>query len=164
MKENEDIKVVSEQIASKLDEINNNLSALSITCKRLLGKDAYDNEYYLFKDIQNKVFIKSKSTNEWSFYDSKEDIISFTDMLVEKGSKEKRLKFNLKKAIEKKILFDDKDATIYDGEEAVSDEVAMDLSSCAEIIINFEEKFTDYLKNYGKEWESISVRKQWVSV
>jgi hypothetical protein len=37
-----------------------------------------------------------------------------------------------------------------------------DLKACAGIIINFEEKFTEYLKNYGKEWESSTVRKQWV--
>ena len=54
LKENEDIKQVKELISNKLDQISNFLNNFVITNKRFLGKDVYENEYFVI--IIKKVF------------------------------------------------------------------------------------------------------------
>jgi hypothetical protein len=110
------------------------------------------------------VFVKSKQQDNWVVFDNKEEILALIDLLVEKGIKEKRLKFNFKRAIEKQILFDNnKDATISELEETKEAEQNYNLGNCADIIINFEIKFSEYLKNYDKEWECEEMRSKWVN-
>jgi uncharacterized membrane protein len=49
------------------------------------------------------VFVKSKQQDNWVVFDNKEEILALIDLLIEKGIKEKRLKFNFKRAIENKF-------------------------------------------------------------
>ncbi len=47
LKENEEIRNVKQQINSKLEKMNIDMNNLSIESKRFIGRDTFENEYYV---------------------------------------------------------------------------------------------------------------------
>ncbi len=86
-------------------------------------------------------------------------MIKLIETLIEKGLKERKLKYNLKKTFEKRMNFAQLDDTHIEHESY--DEV-LDIKNCYEVIKKIEDKYSEYLNYYEKEWESKELRKQWV--
>ena len=80
----------------KLDEIIDKIYDLKTLRKKYLGIDYQNNEYYYFSYEKNKIYIKNKKSEEWGYFDKKEDIEELINKLTEKGKNEKKLKFVLK--------------------------------------------------------------------
>ncbi len=111
-----------------------------------------------FRDIPNKLFLKAKQA--WSYYDDKNDMIKLIDCLVEKGTKERKLKYNLKKTFERRMNFVVKNDTHVENE--CYDEL-YDIKNCYEILKRIEDKFSEYLSLYEKQWETKENRNKWVT-
>jgi hypothetical protein len=100
-----------------------------------------------------------KNKLAWSYYDDKNDMIKLIDSLLEKGIKERKLKYNLKKTFEKRMNFVEKEDK--QTEIEYYDDI-LDIKYCYDIIKRIEEKFTEYLNVYEKEWETQEIRTKWV--
>ena len=78
---------------------------------------------------------------------------------MDKGIKERKLKHNLKKTFEKRMNFMDLEGTLYEIDDYKD---INSFSNCSEILLKIEEKFSEYLNYFEKEWESLEIRNQWV--
>jgi hypothetical protein len=86
-------------------------------------------------------------------------MIKLIDSLLEKGIKERKLKYNLKKTFEKRMSFVEKEEIPIEYE--CYDDL-LDIKNCYLIIEKIEEKFSDYLNFYEKEWACKEIRNKWV--
>jgi hypothetical protein len=211
IKENEEILAVKENIIERLKIIKYELSQLNITSKRLLGKDAYKNEYYLFS-TSTVVYVRKyqaysdeekkdkksqgKAQYTWMCYESIETVKEFTDKLLDKGISEKKLKRNLNKFVIKKLsntcsdlnqeeqeklkVYEKLENQVENSENIVIEECQRNeinekelkqnleettrksiFSTAKEILLKIDEKFSEYLIHYNKQWESVEIRNKW---
>ncbi len=113
-----------------------------------------------FTIIPNRLFIKNKNERSWYYIDEKEKIVELIDCLLDKGIKERKLKHNLKKTFEKRMNFMNFEGTLYDEADNFDD--INSIINCSHILKKIEEKFSEYLNYFDKEWESLEIRNQWV--
>jgi len=210
LKENFEIQRVKDNINERTFKIKNQLKEMNINNKRLIGLDAFNNEYYFFKNVKNSIFVKkiinpqqndrentkSKKIYGWFCYDNKDVLHELLHKLLEKGLRERKLKHKLMKILNKKMVFEvvddikivceeediihkqdvskyngitqneieiiEKDKTIEKPEEIISN--PYDITNALEIIKKIDEKFSEYLSQYSKEWEGKEIRDKWVYI
>lgn len=121
-------------------------------------------------------------------YNNYEHIDQFTSKLLDKGVKEKKLKINIKKLLKTKLIFassEDNLETLPRDVEMVNNENMNEninhVQDCnkaenvvyseedyykkaSEILKRIEEKFSEYLKQFEKEWEVPEIRSKWVNI
>jgi hypothetical protein len=119
--------------------------------------------------------VDGKKQFNWFCYDNKEDIEGLYNCLLEKGIREKKLKHSLKKLITRKLTFnnEDKKSQKEEGDDIIVEDIEMNINtiepieskiilySAREIILKIEDKFSEYLFQFEKEWEGKEKRQQW---
>lgn len=196
IKENEDLLVVKEKIINRLKIIKTEINDMKITSKRLLGQDLFKNEFYFFKFVKDRIYVKKYEIKEeklnrknftWVCLNNQEDIQVYISRLLEKGIREKKLRRSLNKVLSKKMDFsenagnagktginakeEENGKMIVENTEEIPGQVPeqvpevnpTDLNPAVEIMKKLDDKFSDYLSQYNKEWETSEIRTKWVS-
>jgi hypothetical protein len=92
--------------------------------------------------------------------------------LIEKGTREKKLKYYLKKTLNDLMNFEEEiEREIENSKEELENSQEGNkvtgknyLLQAAEILTRIEEKFSEYLKQFEKEWESTTNRIKWKEI
>ena len=113
----------------------------------------------------------------WFCYDEKETIELIISKLIDKGIRERKLKHKLKKILNKRMTFEEnkileiksapnsivKDVLMMDAtRESIKD--VDDLGLAVEILKKLDEKFSEYLKQFSKQWETTEIQEKWVNI
>ena len=155
--------------------------SLKVPRKRLLGSDYKKREYYYFNSSPGKVYIKDKTKEQWLSLSKKEDIEDLLNKLSEKGIRERKLKYYLKRVVheievteegnkeaaEQQISEKEKEDNKKNEEETISIEnnsIQESKFTINEILLKMEQKFSEYLSQFNKEWESEDNREKWKKI
>jgi hypothetical protein len=103
---------------------------------------------------------KSKNLFEYRYYSDMQDIEDLANnKLIEKGLREKNLKRNLLKVLPRIISQAKEENKIQEEAEEFHDD---NLLPAVEILKKLDEKFSEYLTLYSKQWEDPTTRSHWV--
>ena len=81
---------------TRIDKINDDLWKLSLK-PSMLGKDCQRNEYWFFKEDNNKVYVHEFKTDKWGMFDSMDEMAQLEASLSNKGVREKKLLEGIKR-------------------------------------------------------------------
>ena len=181
LKENDNLDERKKDILLKIQKTKDKIVSLKVPRKRLLGSDYKKREYYYFNSSPGKVYIKDKTKEQWLSLSKKEDIEDLLNKLSEKGIRERKLKYYLKRVVheievteegnkeaaEQQISEKEKEDNKKNEEETISIEnnsIEESNFTINEILLKMEQKFSEYLSQFNKEWESEDNREKWKKI
>ena len=225
LKENDTLDERKKDVSMKIQKTQEKIVALKIPKKRMLGSDYKKCDYFYFRATPGKIFRKDKQNKKWYILDNKNDLEELTNKLSEKGIKEKKLKYYMKKILqeiqiqeevkkeqrinneenkenenkdedmeenkdkdenmevnkeEKKGVEEEQQIKQENKEEIIlsplkskvipiipafpQDDPRNIKHSTNDILLEIERKFSDYLTQFNKEWESIENREKWKEI
>ena len=181
LKENDNLDERKKDILLKIQKTKDKIVSLKVPRKRLLGSDYKKREYYYFNSSPGKVYIKDKTKEQWLSLSKKEDIEDLLNKLSEKGIRERKLKYYLKRVVheievteegnkeaaEQQISEKEKEDNKKNEEETISIEnnsIQESKFTINEILLKMEQKFSEYLSQFNKEWESEDNREKWKKI
>lgn len=220
IRENDNLDERKKDIMAKIQKTKDKIQALRVPRKRLLGTDYKKKEYYYFNSSPGQLYVKDKKEKNWYLISKKEDIQELLNKLSEKGIRERKLKYYLKRVIhdiemneeqkrqkneEKKEgkkkdnldpqnnmkiekeesteLNSNNNKTIENNKENINkiNEINEDSEedekgkattnqrrdikrTANEILLKMEQKFSEYLRQFNKEWENEENRQKWKKI
>ena len=99
IKENDNLDERKKDILEKIQKKKDKIQDLRVPRKRILGTDYKKKEYYYFNSTPGQLYIKDKKERKWYLISKKEDIEELLNKLSEKGIRERKLKYYLKRVI-----------------------------------------------------------------
>jgi len=97
--EMDDVDNKISRIRGKIDQLNDKIFKTSVKTTQL-GRDCEKSEYWYFKEEPSKIFVK-RQEGEWFYYENVAEIEALYHALNPKGIRERKLKENLNKIMDK---------------------------------------------------------------